>query len=247
MIWERSGGHKNITKLAGTAYRLVESQQQVATMHYVDTLQEQALLEQLLEQSKPKADARMQEFHYLLRTPFRYPPLKWGSRFGRTHVPGIFYAAKSIDTTLAETAYYRFVFLYSMAQIPDASINTQHTLFNVDYATTCGVNLEANTFSPFRAQLRHVSQYQGTQELGSAMREAGVEAFEYASARDLQNGLCVGIFVPEVFAQKQPKQTWQWSCQLTNDEVMFKEYGHFSVKRYGMQQFLDNGKLPMPA
>jgi hypothetical protein len=34
-------------------YRLVENQEQVATLGYVDTLEEQAVLEELLETSKP--------------------------------------------------------------------------------------------------------------------------------------------------------------------------------------------------
>lgn len=57
---------------------MVESQEQVATLQLVDTLEEQALLEELLESSKPPVPADAEPLHYLLKTPFRYPPLRWG-------------------------------------------------------------------------------------------------------------------------------------------------------------------------
>ena len=112
MIWERCNGAAHIRPINGRAYRLVESQEQVATLGYVDSLDEQAVLEDLLEATKPANLPDAEPYHYLLKTPFRYPPLKWGSRYGRQHEAGIFYAGKSVATTLAESAYYRFVFWY---------------------------------------------------------------------------------------------------------------------------------------
>ena len=48
-VWEACGGARNIEPISGTLYRLVESQEQVATLSYVDTLEEQEMLEALLE------------------------------------------------------------------------------------------------------------------------------------------------------------------------------------------------------
>jgi hypothetical protein len=104
-IWEACHGAGQIRRVGGTLYRLVESQEQVATLGYVDTLEEQALLEAMLDEVKPPYRAGTEGLHYLLRTPFRYPPLPWGSRFGRVHEPGIFYGARNTDATLAEAAY----------------------------------------------------------------------------------------------------------------------------------------------
>ncbi|MCD8512620.1 MAG: hypothetical protein LRY63_03860 [Nitrincola sp.] len=80
-LWQICNGEQFITYLEGEMYRMVESQEQVATMSYVDSLQEQAVLETLLESAKPSyPDAIISasmgsELHYLLKTPFRYPPL----------------------------------------------------------------------------------------------------------------------------------------------------------------------------
>jgi len=107
-IWSRYHGAAHVTPLCGEVHRLVESQEQVATLTYVDTLEEQTLLESMLDNAKPPLPPGASGLHYLLSTPFRYPPLRWGSRFGRVHERGIFYGGLSRHTTLAESAYYRF-------------------------------------------------------------------------------------------------------------------------------------------
>jgi len=105
MIWQACRGPRHIGPVGGTLYRLVESQEQIATLSYVDTLEEQAVLESLIDTIKPPYPEGDAGYHYLLKTPFRYPPLPWGSRFGRTHEPDIFYGGCSIGPTLAESAY----------------------------------------------------------------------------------------------------------------------------------------------
>ena len=62
-------------------WRAVEAQRVVSTMALVDTLEEQAVLEQLLDASKPPVPAGADKLHYLLFTPFRYGPPPGGSRF----------------------------------------------------------------------------------------------------------------------------------------------------------------------
>ena len=44
----------------------------VSTLKLVDTLAEQALLEDILEESKPPVPPECRHLHYLLSTPFRY-------------------------------------------------------------------------------------------------------------------------------------------------------------------------------
>ena len=109
-IWTQCAGPSEIRPLRLTPWRVVESQHQVATRKLVDTLDEQALLEELIDGAKPP-DATNGRLHYLIATPFRYPPLKHGSRFGTAHERGIWYGAESVATAMAEVAYYRLVFL----------------------------------------------------------------------------------------------------------------------------------------
>jgi len=52
-LWTDCDGKHAIRSIAGTLIRVVECQEQVATNQLVDTLDEQALLEQLLETAAP--------------------------------------------------------------------------------------------------------------------------------------------------------------------------------------------------
>lgn len=248
MIWEVCAGKQQIIPIHGELFRLVESQEQIATLGYVDTLEEQAMLEEMLEQLKPPYPEDAKEYHYLLKTPFRYPPLKWGSRFGRTSEPGIFYAGKSSDVTLAESAYYRFIFWSSMDANPvKENIRTEHSLFSVHYKTSQGVRLHTEPFTQFKEQLIHASSYYACQQVGTQMRGAGVEVFEYQSARDPENGICVGLFLPDAFVEKKPQGNSRWLCETSAREVAFKQLSSSRVSVYPIEMFLVDGYLPLPA
>ena len=81
-------------------------------MALVDTLEEQELLEQLIDESKPAVPAECRELHYLLSTPFRYRAFyPHGSRFrGAGHTAGVFYASQKAATAVAEMAFRRLLF-----------------------------------------------------------------------------------------------------------------------------------------
>ncbi|OQK15724.1 hypothetical protein AU255_16070 [Methyloprofundus sedimenti] len=248
MLWDTCNGAQQIGYLNGTLYRLVESQEQIATLGYVDTLDEQALLEEMLENTKPVYRENLSAYHYLLSTPFRYPPLKWGSRFGGVHEPSIFYAGASVNVTLAESAYYRFVFWNSMAGTPIKNqIRTEHSLFSVDYQSQQGVSLQQAPFDNYADEIASPTQYIQSQQLGSAMRASGVEAFEYPSARDPQQGICVGLFTARAFRHKNPENMSQWLCETAASEVLFKQLGSSVITSYKLETFLVDAILPMPA
>jgi hypothetical protein len=246
-LWTACNGPTQLKKLSGQLFRLVESQQQVATLSYVDTLAEQAVLEQLLENSKPALPQATEPLHYLLKSPFRYPPLDWGSRFGAVAESGIFYGACAITTTLAESAYYRFIFWYSIeAAAPKTSLRSQHSLLSVGYSSSKAVALHQPPFSTYSAELTAKTNYQHSQQLGTAMRNAGVELFEYQSARDPNQGICVGLFSPKAFTSTKPDHTSLWLCEINAGLVVFKQQGEAELYQYPLELFLLNGELPWP-
>lgn len=246
-IWQQCHGDDQIRPVAGKLFRLIENQEQVATLGYVDTLAEQSVLEDLLERSKPALPDHQDALHYLLKTPFRYPPLPWGSRFGQRHQPGIFYGGGSITTTLAESAFYRFVFWHSMAAPPvKPVIRSQHSLFAARYKTDRGLQLQQAPFDAFTNQLAHPADYHATQALGTAMRLSGVQGFEYPSARDQGKGICIGLFSPTALAEKKPLETSRYLCALTAEDVSFKCLKDGGLYRFQISDFLLDGRLPFP-
>jgi hypothetical protein len=247
-LWQQCQGELQIKPIKGELLRLVESQEQIATLGYVDTLEEQALLETLLDDTKPNYPPHCQSLHYLLKTPFRYPPLKWGSRFGQVHEPGIFYGGSSVEVTLAEAAYYRLIFWDSMRGTPPkAQIQTAHTLFTVPYRSALGIQLQHPPFASFVATITDPGHYQQTQQLGKAMRSAGVEAFEYPSARDPAAGLCIGLFSAKALASKQPADLSAWWCEVNQQGVSFKAANQSHIYHFARSMFTEQDQLPLPA
>ncbi|MDO9476387.1 MAG: RES family NAD+ phosphorylase [Pseudohongiella sp.] len=247
-IWQHCHGDEQIRPVAGTLYRLIENQEQVATLSYVDSLAEQSVLEDLLERSKPPYPNGVDSLHYLFKTPFRYPPLPWGSRFGQRHEAGIFYGGGSVQTTLAEAAFYRFVFWRSIASPPvKPAIRSQHSLFSARYRSDRGVQLQLPPFDEFVHELTHPASYSASQHLGAAMRTAGIEAFEYTSARDENQGHCIGLFSPAALADKQPVEILPYLCVLTANDVSFKSPRSSELYQFNFEDFVVAGELPFPA
>jgi hypothetical protein len=245
-LWQHCDGPRQIQPLQCRAHRVVESQQVIATLALVDTLAEQDLLEQLLDTAKP---ARPQAHrHYLLTTPFRYPPLIHGSRFGQHHEPSLFYAATTLPTALAETAYYRLVFLAGLSQPFAQPLNTEHTAFFVHVASDSAVLLQTPPFDEHCELLMSRTDYTITQQLGGDMRTAGITAFQYRSARDPEGGINIGLFVPQVIRSNAPQSPSRWLCQSTPDGIAFRAVDeHASVRFFARECFLVDGRLPAPA
>ena len=152
----------------------------------MDSDEEQALLEELIEGVKPPTGAPA-GLHYLLFTPFRYPPLRHGSRFGTRAEHGIWYGSRTQATAFAEKAYYLLLFLEgTTAEL--APLETDVSIYQAAYETRKGVDLTRGAFARYQALISSPSDYAASQTLGREMRADGVEAFLYASARDPDTG-----------------------------------------------------------
>ena len=248
-IWQLCDGERQVRPLRGKLLRMVESQAQVATLQLVDNLAEQTLLEELLESSKPPLPEAAEPLHYLLKTPFRYPPLRWGSRFGSVHEPSLFYAAQRLQTAMAEAAYYRFVLWNGMVVPPPSGrILSEHSTFEARYRVEHGIQLQQSPFAQHDALLAHPSDYSVPQRLGTSMRAAGIQAFEYRSARCPDGGSNVALYVPAAFVEKRPRNLTAWLCETTSEYVAFKHAQTPDQPRlFHWEQFLVQGQLPHPA
>jgi hypothetical protein len=245
-IWNACKDSFSHQILSGQLVRVVESQEQIATNNLVETLDEQLLLEKMLEDNKPSHDYA--DLHYLLATPFRYPPLKYGSRFGKKSEPSLFYGSKEISTALAEAAYYRFVFWCGMETAPTSTkFITQHTVWSTKYHTTKGAALQKAPFNEYRAELTDPGNYQHSQAMGAQLRQSGVEAFEFNSARDSNQGLNVALFTPNALASRSPTSQKQWLCETNNNEVAFYSARENAIYTFKLEQFIVNEQLPLPS
>jgi len=161
-------------------------------------LDQQALLEDILEEAKPQLPESAQGLHWLLATPFRYFPLPGGSRFRRAIDPGVFYGAEDRPTACAESSYWRLRFWTDSEFLSTQSKAVSITLFEFFGATSRAVDLTKPPLADDRPLWTHPSEYGPTQDLADAARKADIEAIRYESVRN-PGGNCLALLSPAVF------------------------------------------------
>ena len=223
----------------------MEDQYLASTRKLVDSDAEQQVLEEVLEASKPRPGVR--GLHYLLLTPFRYPPFTHGSRFRTRAEPGVWYGSRDQHSAFAEVAYYRLLFLEGTAAAI-GSLEVGLSAFRAAYDSPRGIDLTRPPFAAHRAAISSPTSYAESQPLGREMREAGVELCWYDSARE-KDGVNVALFTPRALASRKPSPPESWRCVATRSavEIVKKDVFRRVVLRFERAQFEVEGRLPAPA
>ncbi len=183
-------------------------------MALVDTLEEQALLEQVLDESKPVVPEDCRGLHYLLFTPFRYgAPYPQGSRFRRAGLtPGVFYASSQLTTAVAEMTFWRLLFYAESPDTPWPSNPGEYTAFSVRFSTGKGLDLTRAPLNKDIEKWRQPIDYTHCQALADAARDTGVNVLRYQSAR--ANGESVALLGCAAFASRKPIEHQRWRIHV---------------------------------
>jgi hypothetical protein len=204
----------------GKLWRAVEAQHRAATLRLVDTLEEQAELERLLETSKPTLPPEARGLHYLLATPFRYPPrFPGGSRFRAATDPGVFYGAGEQRTACAELGYWRWRFLVDSPALPRL-LPVPHTLFQCSVSGSA-IDLRAAPFAGDAGAWTSRNDYSHCQQVAGVARAAGVAVIRYRSVRDPRGGACAAVLSPAAFAAG-PSAEQSWLLTVTRERVSWQ-------------------------
>lgn len=234
-LWSLCNGETYRQSLELRPFRVVESQHGSSSRDLVDSVEEHDLLEDMLEASKP---AIVNRKHYLIFTPFRYPPLKHGSRFGQIYERSLWYGSLDLQTALTEVAYYRLKF-FQDCDADLGSIEIPMTTFEAFIKTSHGIDLTKPPFNDHQDKISNKNSYEYSQPLGSAMRHCGIEAFVFTSARVNGVGRNVAAFTPDVFQEQDGQYIFnmqQWRCwankqniEFSRDEILNKQRVSFSI------------------
>lgn len=206
--------------LSATLWRGVEAQHQVATLKIVDTLAEQQLLEELLEESKPPLPPQEADRHYLLVTPFRYAS-PWPSRFRTAHEPGVWYGARELRSACAEVAWWRWRFAMDSDAFLAGQVASELTFFQAD-AQGRAVDLTAPPWLELETAWMHSSDYAACQALARAARDAMVDWIHYHSVRDPQHGACGAILQPRALQRADLTRQQTWTCLVRRERAVLK-------------------------
>ena len=186
-------------------------------MRLTDSLEEQAALEAVLEESKPPLPPEVRRLHYLLATPFRYRP-HMGSRFRSALAPGVWYGAEALRTALAEKSYWRLRLLLDSPGTPDLK-PVPHTAFQAPVRTAAALDLTRAPFTRERAVWTDRSSYAGTQALALTAREAQIQIIRYESVRDPEHCACAAVLSPAAFGRGKPRGLETWFIAASRERV----------------------------
>ena len=244
-IWTRCAGRSRLARYSSEVWRVVEGQHVTSTRKLVDSREEHDLLERILDEHKPPLPDDCRSLHWLLATPFRYPPLRYGSRFGTKSQRSLFYGAEEVTTALAETAFYRLWFLEdSAAEL--SPLESEFTAFRVRLTSEQAIDLTAPPFSAYADRISSKREFTDAQQLGTEMRAAGVELFRYFSARQ-PHGINVGVFRAEPFVGG-PFGEQHWHCFATREAIELSWTVQREKHLFPRTQFIVDGELaPRPS
>ena len=197
---------------------MVEAQHHVSTLKLVDSVEEQKVLEDLVEATKPLLPPECRDLHYLLSTPFRYgAAYPVGSRFRRAGMSeGVFYASETPQTALAEMVFYRLLFFAESPDTPWPANPAEYTAFAAEHATKHAIDLSKGKYRSDRAKWMHVTDYSHCQALADAARAAKIELIRYESVRDPAHGTNLALLTCRAFARPKPVDQQTWHIRLSD-------------------------------
>lgn len=201
---------EDLIPYAGALWRLVEAQHRISTNRLAASSDDQALLEELVEEVKPTLPPAARGLHYLLATPFRYGHRK-ESRFRKAgERPGIFYASEHLSTAVAETAYWRMHFFSRSPGFTPPTSVVEHSAFSVSVDAPRSLDLTAAPFASRADLWTDPDDYTACQRLAAEARTVAAQAIRYRSVRDPEGKANVALLDPAAFAGRAPKigETW---------------------------------------
>jgi len=215
--WTPAALRSEARAFAGAGWRLVEAQHVVSTRRLVDSNAEQAVLEAILEATKPRVPEPCRHLHYLLGTPFRYGRYPGGSRFRREgHTPGVWYGSEKVRSAVAEMVFTRFLFYAEAPGLPPPDRFAEMTAIRARIEVDAALDLTAPPLVTDRALWIDRADYSATQTLSDRAREGDIGLIRYEAVRD-PGGINLALLTCAGFARPAPMARQSWRLRIEAD------------------------------
>ena len=157
----------------------------------------------------------------------------------------MFYGSHSRFGCLLEGACCELIFQNGPERAFPRSAAIRKTLFHVELRTSRGLRLQEHGSQRLQARLRDPVNSHFCQGIGRQMREAGIEAFEYHSARSIEDVVQVGAISCCIFTST-PFDQVEVLVEANRCEVAIRCLDDNTVHHFQRQQFEVNDELPQP-
>jgi RES domain-containing protein len=211
ITWTQDALKSNAQRAEGRCWRVVELQSDISTMKITDTLEEQAAVEKLIEETKSQIPDDCKHLNYLLFTPFRYAPYLHDSRFRRSGSrDGVFYASEHPETAVAEMVFHRLLFYAESPNTPWPANPGEYTAFTAEFIAPNTVDLMIPPLVSDRDLWTHPTVYTACLEFADVARAAGLEAIIYESVRDPKSRRNIALVTCLTFAKRDIVDQLTW-------------------------------------
>jgi hypothetical protein len=215
-----------------TIWRMIEGQYRPATMKLVDSLSEQALLEDILDRSKPPVPTECQRLDYQFKSPFRYGKYPHSSRFRRAgRTPGVYYGAEHSITAAIEFSWARKAFFQASPNTPLPQNPIQLSAIQAEIVSNHMIDLtwpDIAALGPWTDP----DDYEPCCALADQVRKDGGQVIVYASVRDPDAGRNVAVLTCDVFGQDAPIGLQTWQVILRQDRVILNNESRRQTYEY---------------
>jgi len=233
---------REFSPYAGTCWRFVEDQNTSSSMRLVDTLDEQTILEDLLDATKPPVPAACQHLHYLQFTPFRYAA-RHATRFRQQgERAGVYYASEEIETAATEVAFYRLLFYLESPRTQRPATPFEMTAFAVDIQTETSVDISA-VFEPDTSlQFADPVDYTACHRLSAEVRANDGQVIRFPSVR-APGGTNLAVLDCAAFCDSVPRDFQGWWFRFTDTGLFAKRrFGEGSLE-FQFSDFADDPRI----
>lgn len=160
------------------------------------------------------------------------PPIRTAHAFAGQGGPRVSITpAASVETALAEMAFYRLLFYAESPATPLPANAAEYTAFSAEIGTSSSIDLTKPRLSDDKAIWTHPTDYDPCQTLAETARAADIEAILYQSVRDPDGGLNIALLTPLAFARKQPVERVSWRIRLAKTGI--QALCEFPMRRIG--------------
>ncbi|TIM81927.1 MAG: RES domain-containing protein, partial [Mesorhizobium sp.] len=126
---------------------------------------------------------------------------------------GVYYAAETVLTAVAEMAFYRLLFFAESPQTQWPNDAAEYTAFAAAIRCEKAVDLTRPPLDRDEKAWTDPTDYAACQAIADVAREAGMQAIRYRSARD-PKGANIALLTCSGFAKAKPLEPHTWRIRI---------------------------------
>lgn len=187
-------------------------------MKLADSVDEQRILEELLDETKPPVPDECRHLDYLMFTPFRYTAVHDTRYRAKGDPRGVFYAAETVETAAAELSFYRALFYLESPETEPPRQPFSMTAFSCIVASEKCLDAHRQFDAVQLSALSQPVNYKPCHSLVETVRQRAGQIIRFPSVRQ-KHGTNLAVLDCAAFRETRPRRKEAWWFSIRADRV----------------------------